>query len=89
MISSGQLRDSGKPRSTYLGIFLKRDKFIPKTESCKSLLSSSLRKLGSVFAVVAHSAKNLLEANTIASEVFRHNSDNHAFPSKRYTIINM
>ncbi len=36
-----------------------------------------------------YSAKNLSEANTIASEVLKHLSDNYAFPSKRYTIVNM
>src|SRR2546423_6449959 len=66
-ISSGQLRNPGKPGSIYLSSFLKKDEFIPKP-----LLPSSLRKLGSVFAVVAHSAKNLSEAKSIASQALRH-----------------
>ncbi|RIB27461.1 hypothetical protein C2G38_2160557 [Gigaspora rosea] len=85
-IVSGQLRDPGKLRSTYLSTFLKKDEFIPKPY--KPLLPSSLRKLGSVFASVVHSAKNLSEANTFASEALRHSSDNHASPSDRYTIVN-
>ena len=88
-ISSGQLRDPGKPGSTYLSTFLKKDEFIPETESRKPLLPSSLRKLGSVFAFVAHGPKNPLKANTYASEALRHSPDNHASPSKRYTIVNM
>ena len=73
----------------YLSIFLKKNEFIPKTESYKPLLPSSLCKLGLVFAVVVYSMKNLLETNTIASEALRHLPNNHAFSSKRYTIINM
>uniref|UniRef100_U9T2E1 Uncharacterized protein n=1 Tax=Rhizophagus irregularis (strain DAOM 181602 / DAOM 197198 / MUCL 43194) TaxID=747089 RepID=U9T2E1_RHIID len=48
----------------------------------------SLRKLGAVFAVVSHGAKNLSEAMTIASEGLRHSPDNHASPAKNYTIVN-
>ncbi|RGB23040.1 hypothetical protein C1646_775100 [Rhizophagus diaphanus] len=55
---------------------------------CKSLLPSSLRKLGAVFAVVSHSSKNLSEAMTIASEALRHSADNHVSPAKNYTIVN-
>ncbi|CAG8611255.1 20522_t:CDS:2, partial [Gigaspora margarita] len=83
-IVSGQLRDPGKLGSMYLSTFLKKDKFIPKPY--KLLLPSSLRKLGSVFASVVHSAKNLSEANTFASEALRHSPKNHASPSDRYTI---
>ena len=88
-ISSGQLRDPGKPGSTYLSTFLKKNKFILETESRKPLLPSSLRKLGSVFASVAHGPKNPSKANTYASEALQHSPDNHASPSKRYTIVNM
>ncbi|CAG8820764.1 4870_t:CDS:1, partial [Dentiscutata erythropus] len=86
-IISGVLRDPGKLGSTYLSTFLKKDEFIP--ESSKPLLPSSLRKLGAVFASVAHGPKNASKANTYASEALRHSSDNHASPSKRYTIVNM
>src|SRR5204863_3095255 len=85
-ISSGQLRDPGKPESIYLSSFLKKDEFIPKPY--KPLLPSSLRKLGSVFAVVAHSAKNLSETKSIASQALRHSPDSHTSPSDRYTIVN-
>ena len=87
-ISSGQLRDPGKPGFTYLSTFLKKDEFIPETESRKPLLPSSLRKLGSVFASVAYGPKNPSKANTYASEALRHSPDNHASPSDRYTIVN-
>ncbi|RIB19697.1 hypothetical protein C2G38_2181177 [Gigaspora rosea] len=86
-ICSGELKDPGKLGSMYLSTFLKKDKFIP--ESGESLLPSSLRKLGAVFASVAHGPKNASKANTYASEALRHSPDNHAFPSKRYTIVNM
>ncbi|CAG8765054.1 40814_t:CDS:2 [Gigaspora margarita] len=95
-IVSGQLRDPGKLGSTYLSTFLKKDEFIPKPY--KLLLPSSLHKLGSVFASVVHRAvfasiahgpKNALKANTYASEALRYSPDNHASPSKRYTIVNM
>ncbi|RGB38883.1 hypothetical protein C1646_755212 [Rhizophagus diaphanus] len=88
-LSERDLRDPGKPRSTYLSTFLKKDEFIPKMESHKPLLFSSLCKLGSVFASVAHRPKNPLKANTYASEALQHLPDNHTSPSKRYTIVNM
>ncbi|CAG8526379.1 13395_t:CDS:2 [Cetraspora pellucida] len=66
-ISFEQLRDPGKLGSIYLSAFLKKDEFIPKTESHKPLLPSSLCKLGAVFAVVSNGAKNLSKAITIAS----------------------
>ncbi|RIB09503.1 hypothetical protein C2G38_2208759 [Gigaspora rosea] len=84
-----RLRDPGKLGSTYLSTFLKKDEFIPETESRKPLLPSSLRKLGSVFASIVHSPKNPSKANTYASEALRHSPDNHSSPSKRYTIVNM
>ena len=87
-ISSEQLRDPGKLGSTYLSTFLKKDEFIPKTESRKPLLPSYLRKLGAVFAVVSHDAKNLSEAMTIAGQALRHGPDNYASPTKNYTIVN-
>ena len=85
-IVSGALKDPGKPGSTYLSSFLKKDEYIPKPY--EPLLPSSLRKLGSVFAVVSNCAKNLSEAMTIASESLRHSPDNHASPAKNYTIVN-
>ncbi|RGB21994.1 hypothetical protein C1646_776858 [Rhizophagus diaphanus] len=60
------------------------NEFLPKTG--KPLLPSSLRKLGAVFAVVAHGAKNLSEAMSIASEALRHAPGNHTSPAKNYTI---
>ena len=66
---------------------MKKDEFLFK--SGKPLLLSSLRKLGAVFASVVHRPKNASKANTYASEALRHSPDNYAFPSKRYTIVNM
>ncbi|PKY35485.1 hypothetical protein RhiirB3_456351, partial [Rhizophagus irregularis] len=65
-ISSGQLRDPGKPGVLWFNTFLKKDEFLP--EIGKPLLPSSLRKLGAVFAVVSHGSKNLSEAMTIATQ---------------------
>ncbi|UZO28452.1 uncharacterized protein OCT59_021974 [Rhizophagus irregularis] len=84
-ISSGQLRDPGKPGVLWFNIFLKKDEFL--TETGKPLLPSSLRKLGAVFAVVAHGAKNLSEAMTIGSQALRHSPDNYA-PLQKHTIVN-
>jgi hypothetical protein len=85
-ISSGQLRDPGKPGVLWFNTFLKKDEFLPETG--KPLLPSSLRKLGAVFAVVSHGAKNLSEGMTIASEALRHAPGNHASSAKNYTIVN-
>ncbi|PKK57400.1 hypothetical protein RhiirC2_798100, partial [Rhizophagus irregularis] len=63
-ISSGQLRDPGVPGVKWFNTFLKKDRFLPETG--KPLLPRYLRKLGAVFAVVSHGAKNLSEAMTIA-----------------------
>ncbi|RIA79495.1 hypothetical protein C1645_840550 [Glomus cerebriforme] len=46
------------------------------------------RKPGVVFAVATYCAKNLSKAGTISNEALHHSSDNHASPSKRYTIVN-
>ncbi|GES94252.1 hypothetical protein GLOIN_2v1765707 [Rhizophagus clarus] len=85
-ISSRQLKDPGKPGILWFNTFLKKDEFLPKVG--KPLLPSSLRKLGAVYAVVSHGAKNLSEAMTIASEALRHSPDNHTSPAKNYTIVN-
>ncbi|PKK73422.1 hypothetical protein RhiirC2_823570 [Rhizophagus irregularis] len=78
-----KLRDPGKLGSTYLSAFLKKNEFIPETESRKPLLPRFLRKLGSVFASEVHSPKNPSKANTYASEALRYSPDNHFSPSKR------
>ena len=85
-ISSEELRDLKKPESTYLSVFLKKDKFIPK--SYDSLLPSSLRKLELVFVSIMHMSKNLSKFNTYAREALWHLFDNHVSPSDRYTIVN-
>ncbi|GES96779.1 hypothetical protein GLOIN_2v1765707 [Rhizophagus clarus] len=85
-ISFRQLRDPEKFRVLWFNTFLKKDEFLP--EIGKPLLLSSLRKLGAVFTVVSHDAKNLSEAMTIASKALHHSSENHAPPAKNYTIVN-
>jgi integrase len=85
-ISSGQLRDPGVLEVKWFNTFLKNDRFL--SETGKPLLPRYLRKLGAVFAVVAHGAKNLLEAMTITSEALRHSPNNYAFSAKNYTIVN-
>ena len=66
---------------------MKKDEFL--SESSKPLLLSYLHKLGVVFAVVAYGVKNLLETITIARQALRYSPNNHAFPMKNYTIINL
>ncbi|PKK55751.1 hypothetical protein RhiirC2_801600, partial [Rhizophagus irregularis] len=85
-ISSRQLRDPGVPGVKWFNTFLKNNRFL--SETGKPLLPRYLHKLEAVFAVVAHGAKNLSEAMTIASEALRHSPDNHASPAKNYTIVN-
>ena len=85
-ITTGQLRDPGVPGVKWFNTFLKKDRFLPETG--KPLLPRYLRKLGAVFAVVTHGAKNLSEAMTIASQALRHSPDNHASPAQNYTIVN-
>ena len=70
-ISSGQLKDPEKPGALWFNIFLKKDEFLP--EIGKPLLSSSLRNLGSVFAVAIHCAKNLSKAGTISAVKYKLN----------------
>ncbi len=85
-ISFGQLRDPEKLNVLWFNTFLKKDEFLP--EIGKPLLPSFLRNLGAVFAVTIHCAKNLSKAGTISDEALHHSPDNHASPSKRYTIVN-
>ncbi|CAG8815495.1 31106_t:CDS:2, partial [Gigaspora margarita] len=86
-ILNSELKNLGKLGFTYLSIFLKKDEFI--SESGKPPIPSFLYKLEAVFASVVHGPKNVLKANTYTSEALRHSPNNHAFPSKRYTIVNM
>jgi hypothetical protein len=77
-ISSEQLRDPGRPGVQWFSAFLKKH----------DLLSSYLRKIGVVFAVIEHDAKNLSKAMTIAGQVLRHNPNNNTSPAQNYTIVN-
>ena len=80
-IASEQLKDPSKPRAKWFNRFLKKYDVL--------LLPRYLRKLGAVFAVVSHEAKNLSNAMDIASEALRHSPDNHASPGENYTIVNL
>ncbi|PKY56850.1 hypothetical protein RhiirA4_477441 [Rhizophagus irregularis] len=77
-IVSRVLRDPGKPGAQWFNAFLKK----------YNLLPSYLRKIGAVFAVEKHDAKNLSKAMTIASEALRHSPDNNTSPVQNYTIVN-
>jgi hypothetical protein len=77
-ITSGQLKDPGKPGAQWFNAFLK----------AHNLLPSYLRKIGAVFAVVEHGTKNLSNAMTIAGQALRHNPNNSTAPAQNYTIIN-
>jgi len=85
-ISFKQLRDPGKSDALWFNTFLKKDEFL--LETGKLLLSGSLHKLEAVLAVVAHGAKNVSEAMTIANEALQYSSENHVSPAKNYTIVN-
>jgi len=47
-----------------------------------------LHKLGAIFAVVTHRAKNLSEAMSIVSKALRHAPRNHISLAKNYIIVN-
>ncbi|CAG8559812.1 42295_t:CDS:2, partial [Gigaspora margarita] len=59
-----------KPGVKWFNRFLKDYGLIPKY----------LRKMGAIYAMVVHEAKNMAHAYTIAGEALRHNPDNHASP---------
>ena len=63
-ISSGRMGDPGKPGVKWFNRFLKDYDLIPKY----------LRKMGAVYGVVVHEAKNMAHAYTIAGECLRHSS---------------
>ncbi|CAG8780185.1 1013_t:CDS:2, partial [Racocetra fulgida] len=65
---------TGKPGVKWFNRFLKDYDLIPKY----------LRKLGAVYGAVAHEAKNMAHAYTIAGECLRHSSDNHTSPVQNY-----
>src|SRR6185437_8554380 len=77
-ISSGRIGDPGKPGVKWFNRFLKDYDLIPRY----------LRKIGAVYAVVVHGAKNLAHAMTIAGEALRHNPDNNTSPAQNYVIVN-
>ncbi|RGB22732.1 hypothetical protein C1646_775621 [Rhizophagus diaphanus] len=86
-ISSGQLRDPGVPGVKWFNTFLKKDRFL--SETSKPLLSSYLRKLEAVFAVISNSVKNLSDAITIAITDQNHSSNSMSTEQKviRYMKI--
>ena len=71
--------DPGKPGVKWFNKFLKDYDLIPKY----------LRKMGAVYGVVVHEAKNMAHAYTIAGECLRHHSsDNHTSPVQNYVAVN-
>ena len=52
------------------------------------LIPKYLRKMGAVYGVVVHEAKNMAHAYTIAGECLRHSSDNHTSPVQNYVVVN-
>ncbi|RIB01736.1 hypothetical protein C2G38_2229859 [Gigaspora rosea] len=77
-ISSGRMGNPGKPGVKWFNRFLKDYGLIPKY----------LRKMGAVYGVVIHEAKNMAHAYTISRECLRHSSDNHTSPVQNYVVVN-
>ncbi|KAF0532732.1 d5-like helicase-primase: PROVISIONAL [Gigaspora margarita] len=77
-ISSGHIGDPGKPGVKWFNRFLKNYDLIPKY----------LRKIGAIYGVVTHKAKNMAHAYTIAGQCLRHSPDNHTSPVQNYVIVN-
>ena len=77
-ISSGSLRNPGIPGTKWFNRYLKNYGLIPRY----------LRKMGAVYAIVAHNANNLGHSMTIAQEALRHNPDNHTSPTQNYVVVN-
>jgi hypothetical protein len=77
-ISSEQLRDSSRPGVQRFNAFLKKHDLLP----------FYLHKIGVVFAVIEHNAKNLSKAMTIAGQALKHNPNNNTSPAQNYTIVN-
>ncbi|PKY39793.1 hypothetical protein RhiirA4_453047 [Rhizophagus irregularis] len=70
-ISSGQLRDPGKPGVLWFNTFLKKDEFIPETG--KPLVPSSLHKLG---ALISGEEGNLMIRQRHSSSSMKTNHKN-------------
>ncbi|KAF0510840.1 transposable element tc3 transposase [Gigaspora margarita] len=77
-ISSGRMGDPGKPGVKWFNRFLKNYDLIPKY----------LRKIGAIYGVVAHEAKNMAYAYTIAGQCLQHSPDNHTSLVQNYVIVN-
>ncbi|KAF0441047.1 d5-like helicase-primase: PROVISIONAL [Gigaspora margarita] len=77
-ISSGQMGDPDKPGVKWFNRFLKNYDLIPKYQ----------RKIGAIYGVVAHEAKNIAHAYTIAGQCLRHSPDNYTSPVQNYVIVN-
>ncbi|KAF0424023.1 transposable element tc3 transposase [Gigaspora margarita] len=52
------------------------------------LIPHHLHKIGALYTVVVHEAKNLAHAMTIAGEALCHNSDNNTSPAQNYVVVN-
>ncbi|CAG8559009.1 22607_t:CDS:2 [Gigaspora margarita] len=77
-ICPAELTTLCKPGIKWFNRFLKNYDLIPKY----------LRKIGAIYSVVVHEAKNMAHAYTIASQCLRHSPDNHTFLVQNYIIVN-
>ncbi|CAG8815466.1 41506_t:CDS:2, partial [Gigaspora margarita] len=77
-LTSLHITDAGKPGVKRFNRFLKDYDLIPR----------HLHKIGAVYAVVVHDAKNLAYAMTIAREALHHNPNNNTSPAQKYVVFN-
>ncbi|CAG8806929.1 45986_t:CDS:2, partial [Gigaspora margarita] len=71
-------KNQGKPEVKWFNRFLKNYNLIPKY----------LQKIGAIYDVVAHEAKNMAYAYTITGQCLWHSPNNHTSPIQNYVIVN-
>ncbi|CAG8823109.1 22362_t:CDS:2, partial [Dentiscutata erythropus] len=54
----------------------------------RTISSRRMGDSGAVYGVVAHEAKNMAHAYTIAGECLRYSSNNHTSPMQNYVVVN-
>ncbi|CAG8485074.1 33403_t:CDS:2 [Gigaspora margarita] len=75
---TGYVKNRGKPGVKWFNRFLKNYDLIPKY----------LRKIGAIYGMVAHDAKNMVHAYTITGQCLWHSPDNHTSLVQNYVIVN-
>ncbi|CAG8735170.1 21665_t:CDS:2, partial [Gigaspora margarita] len=75
---TGYAKNWDKPGVKWFNRFLKNYDLIPKY----------LRKIGTIYGVVAHKAKNMVHTYTIAGQCLQHSPDNHTSLVQNYVIVN-